>query len=121
MEILSNNKLLDLTGKTAVVTGGSVGIGFGISNRLAEAGANVVIASRNIDEAQKAADELTQKGYKVLAVKTDVANEEDVRNLLQETIKRFESIDVLVNNAGILMQQIWDLKIIFLIKSLQLI
>ena len=101
MEILSNNKLLDLTGKTAVVTGGSVGIGFGISNRLAEAGANVVIASRNIDEAQKAADELTQKGYKVLAVKTDVANEEDVRNLLQETIKRFESIDVLVNNAGI--------------------
>jgi len=101
MDILPNNKLLDLSGKTAIVTGGSMGIGFGISNRLAEAGANVVIASRNFEEAQKAAGELVQKGYKAQAVKTDVSIEEDVKNLVNETVRIYGSVDILVNNAGI--------------------
>jgi len=101
MNILPNNKLLDLSGKTAIVTGGSLGIGFGICNRLAEAGANVIIAARNLEETQKAADELTHKGYKAFAVKADVSIEEDVKNLLNETIKQYGSIDILVNNAGI--------------------
>ncbi len=101
MNILPNNKLLDLSGKTAIVTGGSLGIGFGICNRLAEAGANVVIAGRNLDEAKKAADELTQKGYKAQAVKADVSLEEDVKNLLTETLKQYGAVDILVNNAGI--------------------
>jgi 2-deoxy-D-gluconate 3-dehydrogenase len=101
MNILPNNKLLDLSGKTAIVTGGSLGIGFGISNRLAEAGANVIIAARNLDEAKKATNELTQKGYKAYAIKTDVSLETDVKNLLAETIKQYGSVDILVNNAGI--------------------
>lgn len=101
MNILPNNKLLDLSGKTAIVTGGSLGIGFGISSRLAEAGAKVIIAVRNLDEAKKAADELTQKGYKAFAVKADVSLEEEVKNLLAETIKQYGSVDILVNNAGI--------------------
>jgi len=100
MEILSKDKLLDLSGKTAIVTGGSIGIGYGISYRLAEAGANIVIAGRNIDEAKKAVEELTQKGFKVKAVKTDVSLEEDVKNLVAETVKLFGSVDILVNNAG---------------------
>ena len=87
MNILPNNSLLDLSGKTAIVTGGSVGIGYGICFRLAAAGANVVIAGRNLDDAKKAADELTQKGYQVIAVKADVSVESDVTNLLEETIK----------------------------------
>jgi 2-deoxy-D-gluconate 3-dehydrogenase len=100
MEILSKDKLLDLSGKTAIVTGGSIGIGYGISYRLAEAGANVVIAGRNIEEAKKAVEELTQKGFKVNAVKTDVSLEEDVKNLVVETVKLFGSVEILVNNAG---------------------
>lgn len=101
MEIIPNNKLLDLTGKTAIVTGGAVGIGYGITFRFAQAGANVVIAARSIDEAEKVASDLTTKGYKVKAVKADVANQADVTNLVAETVKLFGQIDILVNNAGI--------------------
>jgi 2-deoxy-D-gluconate 3-dehydrogenase len=100
MEIISKDKLLDLSAKTAIVTGGSIGIGYGISYRLAEAGANVVIAGRNLEEAQKAVDELKQKGYKAVAVRTDVSIEEDVKNLVKEAVKIFGSVDILVNNAG---------------------
>ncbi|MEK7495610.1 MAG: SDR family NAD(P)-dependent oxidoreductase [Patescibacteria group bacterium] len=101
MEILSKDKLLDLKGKTAVVTGGSLGIGYGVSYRLAEAGANVVVTSRNIEEVNKAVEELKQKGFKAVGVKTDVSLEEDVKNLVIESIKSFGSVDILVNNAGI--------------------
>jgi len=101
MEITSKDKLLNLSGKTAIVTGGSLGIGYGISYRLAEAGANVVIASRNLEEAQKAVEEIKQKGFQAVAVKTDVSKEEDVKNLVEEAIKQFGSINILVNNAGI--------------------
>jgi 2-deoxy-D-gluconate 3-dehydrogenase len=101
MNILPNNALLNLSGKTAIVTGGSMGIGYGICDRLAQAGANIVIAGRNIDEAQKAADEFIRKGYKVCAVKADVSVESDVKNLLDETVKQYGQVDILVNNAGI--------------------
>lgn len=101
MELISKDKLLNLSGKTAIVTGGSLGIGYGISYRLAEAGANVIIASRNFEEAQKTVEELKQKNFKVAAVKTDVSNEENVKNLITETVKLFGEINILVNNAGI--------------------
>ncbi len=101
MEILSKDKLLNLSGKTAIVTGGSSGIGYGISYRLAEAGANVVITSRNLEEVNKAVEELKQKGFKAAGVKTDVAQEAEVKNLVNETVKDFGSVDILVNNAGI--------------------
>lgn len=101
MNIVPNNKLLDLTGKTIIVTGGTVGIGFGITSRLAEAGANVVVANRNVGEAAKAIEELTQKGWNVKAVKADVSQEEDVKNLMKETVSLFGGLDILVNNAGV--------------------
>lgn len=101
MEILSKDKLLDLKGKTAIVTGGSLGIGYGISYRLAEAGANIVIASRNLDEGNKAATELTGLGFKVKAVRCDVSVEEEVKNVVKETVASYGGIDILVNNAGI--------------------
>lgn len=100
MDILSKDKLLDLNGKTAIVTGGSLGIGYGISYRLAEAGANVIVTSRNIDEVNKAVEELKQKGFQAVGVKCDVAIESDVKNLVTESLKSFGSIDILVNNAG---------------------
>ncbi len=101
MEIIPKDKLLNLSGKTAIVTGGSKGIGFGISFRLAEAGANVVIAGRKLDEAEKKAGELVAKGYKVKAVAADVSCEDDVKNLVAKTVEFFSGVDILVNNAGI--------------------
>jgi len=101
MELLPKDKLLNLSGKTAIVTGGSLGIGYGISYRLAEAGANVVVTSRNFEEVSKTVEELKQKGFKAFGVKCDVSIEEDVKNLVSESVKVFGSIEILVNNAGV--------------------
>lgn len=101
MELTALDNLLKLNGKTAIVTGGAGGIGYGISYRLAEAGANVVIANRNQDDANKAVTELTNQGWSAKAVATDVANEEQVKNMVSQTVELFGGIDILVNNAGI--------------------
>lgn len=93
--------LLDLSGKTAIVTGGAVGIGLGISRRLAEAGANVLIADMNAENAEKAKQELLAAGYKAEAVVTDVSREADVKAMVQKAIDAFGGVDMLVNNAGI--------------------
>lgn len=95
------SELLSLPGQTAVVTGGSRGIGFGIAYRLAEAGANIVIASLKADEAEKAVAELTAKGWRANFVHTDVSKEEDVKNMVKFTVDSFGSLDIMVNNAGI--------------------
>ncbi len=92
---------MDLSGKTAIVTGGAMGIGLGISYRLAEAGANVVIADIDEKAANDAADSLKKNGFKALAVKTDVSNEESVKSVVASSIKEYGSVDILVNNAGI--------------------
>lgn len=93
--------LLNLSGKTAIVTGGGIGIGFGIAYRLAEAGANVVIATRTEAEGTKAAADLKAKGWKAASVTTDVSVEADVKRMVDETIKAYGGVDILVNNAGI--------------------
>jgi len=93
--------VMNLQGKTAIVTGGALGIGFGIAYRLAEAGANVVIANRTEDEGKKAADDLVAKGWKAIAVKTDVSVESDVIAMVEKAVAQFGSVDILVNNAGI--------------------
>jgi len=100
MEFVPNKKLLDLSGKTAIVTG-AVGIGYGIINRLAEAGANVLVASRNEEEINKTVTEMTTKGYKVKGVKADVSIESEVKNIVETAVKEFGGVDILVNNAGI--------------------
>jgi 2-deoxy-D-gluconate 3-dehydrogenase len=101
MEMLSIQKIMDLSGKTAIVTGGAVGIGFGIANRLAEAGANVVIADVNEKAATEAAEALSGKGRKVSAIKTDVSDEGNVKDMIAFAVKTYGSVDILVNNAGI--------------------
>ncbi|MEX0616659.1 MAG: SDR family NAD(P)-dependent oxidoreductase [Candidatus Woykebacteria bacterium] len=95
------NKLLDLSSKTAVVTGAGVGIGFGIASRLAEAGANVVVADLSEERASEAARKLSGNGFKATAIAVDVSKEEDVQKMADESIKQFGGIDILVNNAGI--------------------
>ncbi|MDQ3098147.1 MAG: SDR family oxidoreductase [bacterium] len=100
MEIMPLSKLTDLSGKTAIVTG-AVGIGYGIAYRLAEAGANVVIASLIESEATDTVKKLTEKGWKAIAVQTNVSNEDSVKHMVKESVSHYGSVDILVNNAGI--------------------
>jgi 2-dehydro-3-deoxy-D-gluconate 5-dehydrogenase len=100
MEMLAANELLNLKGKSAIVTG-AVGIGYGIVYRLAEAGANVMVASRHKAEVDQIIKDLSSKGLNVKGVECDVSKEEDVKKMVRETVSAFGSIDILVNNAGI--------------------
>ena len=101
MKNISITQLLSLNQKTAIVTGGAVGIGYGIAYRLAEAGANVVISDINADAAQAAAAQLNAKGWKAVAVTADVSSPEGVEAMFNAAKKSFGTIDILVNNAGI--------------------
>ncbi|MCR4334447.1 MAG: SDR family oxidoreductase [Patescibacteria group bacterium] len=98
---ISLQQIINLKGKTAIVTGGAMGIGFGIATRLAEAGANVVIADLNEEAGNKAIKELNDKGFISAFVKTDVSDEQSVKTATDFAIKTYEGVDILVNNAGI--------------------
>ncbi len=89
-----------LDGKTAVVTGGSLGIGYGIAMGLAEAGANVAIASRREAQLKAAVQDLESTGIKVLGVKTDVLVAEEVEALAKCAASELGPIGIWVNNAG---------------------
>ncbi|EHR1328672.1 MAG: 3-oxoacyl-[acyl-carrier-protein] reductase [Clostridium perfringens] len=91
-----------LKDKVAIVTGGTRGIGRAIALKLADHGANIVINYRNSDkEAEELKGILEEKGVKVLAVKCDISNFEDSKNLMDKCKEVFGKIDILVNNAGI--------------------
>jgi 2-dehydro-3-deoxy-D-gluconate 5-dehydrogenase len=94
-------ELLDLTGKAAIVTGGAVGIGLGITRRLAEAGASVLIADIDAEQAARAAKELGEEGLRVESTAADVSVESDVHAIVDTALRLFGGIDILVNNAGI--------------------
>ena len=102
MERLPGIKLFDLTGRVAVVTGATKGLGFAISAALASAGAKVVIVSRNQHEADSVSNTIAdQYGQESFGVRCDVCNPDDVRSLFAQVSKRLGQLDVLVNNAGI--------------------
>jgi len=93
--------LFDLTGETAVVTGGGQGIGQAIAMAFAEAGANVVVAQRRLEVAEETAQMITKLGRKSLAMKCDVSRESEVESLVKGTVQKFGQLDIMVNNAGI--------------------
>ncbi len=95
------SELLNLSSKTAIVTGGAMGIGLGIVARLAEAGANVVIADLNEEVGNKSASDLTAEGYKVVFIKTDVSDQNSVQAAVDFAVSTYGGLDILVNNAGI--------------------
>lgn len=87
----------DLTGRTAIVSGASRGIGLAAARTLAEAGANVVVTSRKQESADAAAEQI---GPRALGLAAHAVDEEAARRCMQLTLERFGSIDILVNNAG---------------------
>lgn len=93
--------MFSLKGKTAIITGAERGIGLEIAVGFAKTGANIVIAGLQESEFEKAAARIETEGVTCICIRTDVSNEADVKNLVAETLKRFDTIDVLVNNAGI--------------------
>jgi NAD(P)-dependent dehydrogenase (short-subunit alcohol dehydrogenase family) len=95
------NDLFSLQGKTAIVTGGGRGLGEQIAEAYADAGANVVVCSRNLEACQQISDSLLAKGVRSLALKCDVSNPEEIQYVVDETIKEFGRIDILVNNSGV--------------------
>jgi NAD(P)-dependent dehydrogenase (short-subunit alcohol dehydrogenase family) len=97
--------MFDLSGRIAIVTGGNQGIGFGIAQGLAGAGATVVIANRRAAEGQKAAESLRQEGYKAIAIPTDVSQKASIAAMVKEVLKQFRKIDILVNNAGVIIRK----------------
>ena len=99
MAVLEQFRLDD---RTAVVTGGNRGIGKGIATALAEAGADVVIANRDVRSSTEAAEELEERtDATVLAIPVDVTDGASVQALVDRTLEAFDGIDVLVNNAGV--------------------
>jgi len=92
--------LLDLTGKTALVTGAAQGFGFAAAQRLAEAGAAVLLTDRRGDAVEAAAGRLSQYGERVSWAAGDVSVPDDVDALVAIAVERFGSLDVLVNNAA---------------------
>jgi len=94
------NELTDLSGKVAIVTG-AVGIGFGIARRLGQAGAKVVVASRNKEQVDETVETLQKQQCDISGVVTDVSSEQQVQQMLDFTLKTYSRVDILVNNAGI--------------------
>jgi 3-oxoacyl-[acyl-carrier protein] reductase len=94
-------KELELLGKVALVTGGAQGIGRAIALLLAQKGADIVVSDINLEKAEGTAKEIEAIGRRAMAIRTDVANTNDVEHMVQAVLEKFGQIDILVNNAGI--------------------
>jgi 2-deoxy-D-gluconate 3-dehydrogenase len=109
-------QLFDLTGKAAIVTGGAMGIGQGIALRLAEAGAGVMITDINLEAANNTVIQIRSKGGKAEAIKGDASSVADAKRTVQEAVRAFGRLDIIVNNAGIypfapalqMTEELWD-------------
>jgi len=93
-------QLFDLKGKTALITGGSRGLGLQMAHALGEAGARLMLSARKADELEQAVAELQAAGIDARWVAADCAKEEDIHRLASETLQRMGDVHILVNNAG---------------------
>ena len=100
--MLPGIKQFDLSGRSAIVTGGSKGLGEAMAAGLASAGADVLLTSRNLNEAESAAARIaTDFGRKAIGFKADVVKEAEVNAMMAKALEEFGRVDVLVNNAGV--------------------
>ena len=97
--------LFDLSGKTAIVTGGNQGIGFAIAEGLARHGAHIVIANRRVDQGDAAAQRLLNEGLAAEAVQTDVNDGASVEHMVATVVERLRHIDILVNSAAVIVRK----------------
>jgi NAD(P)-dependent dehydrogenase (short-subunit alcohol dehydrogenase family) len=96
----SVQKLFDLTGQTALVTGGSRGLGLQIAEALGEAGAKIMLTSRKARDLEEAAAHLQAKGIDARWIAADASQPADIQRVVDETMERLGRIDILINNAG---------------------
>ncbi|MDQ0232722.1 SDR family oxidoreductase [Metabacillus malikii] len=94
------DELFNLSNKTAIVTGGGRGLGEIMAHALADAGANVVVCSRDIDTCKAVSEALKQKGVQSLAFECDVTDPAQVEHVVNETVAQFGTLDILINNSG---------------------
>lgn len=107
---------MDFKGKTALITGSARGLGKAIAEKLASLGAAVVISDVLMEQAEETVREFKEKGYEAFAFKADVTSGEDVKNMFDTIIAKYEKIDIVVNNAGItkdtllirMSEEFWD-------------
>lgn len=100
--MLPGIKLFDLTGRTAIITGGSKGLGSAMAEGLASAGADLLLISRNQEEVEETAARIqSDYGNRVIGIKTDVTNADQVATMTDRAMTEFGKIDILINNAGI--------------------
>jgi NAD(P)-dependent dehydrogenase (short-subunit alcohol dehydrogenase family) len=92
--------LFDISGKVAIVTGASRGIGLAIAERYAEAGAKVVISSRKQESLEELAEEMRGKGYDVTPIAAHNGDKDALQNLVNKTVEAYGAVDILVNNAA---------------------
>jgi NAD(P)-dependent dehydrogenase (short-subunit alcohol dehydrogenase family) len=97
---MNTKKLFDLSGRVAIITGGSIGLGRHMAEGLAEMGANLVLCARKKERCEQAAEELRLLGVKTLALGCDVKNPDQVQAVVDATVAQFGRIDILINNAG---------------------
>jgi gluconate 5-dehydrogenase len=93
-------KLFDLTGKTALITGGSRGLGLQMAHALGEAGAKIMLSSRKAEDLEQAAAELQAAGIDARWIAADCAKDAEITRLADETLQRMGDVDILINNAG---------------------
>lgn len=92
---------MELKNEVAIVTGGGYGLGEAVCYKLAKEGAAVGIADNNIDHGKRVANKILQEGGKALAIKTDVGNSTEVKNMVQQVLSQYGRLDILVNNVGV--------------------
>jgi 2-dehydro-3-deoxy-D-gluconate 5-dehydrogenase len=102
---MSIHQLFDLTGKTAIVTGGNGGLGLAMATGLARAGANIVVAARTADKTREALAHIESLGVQARGIPVDVTRESEIQRLVSEAGEAFGRIDILVNNAGVTMRK----------------
>jgi len=100
--MLPGIKQFDLTGRTAIITGGSKGLGVAMGAGLASAGADLLLVSRNADEASEAAKQIAADfGCRAVGIAADVTKPDDVQGMTNRCLKEFGRVDILINSAGI--------------------
>jgi NAD(P)-dependent dehydrogenase (short-subunit alcohol dehydrogenase family) len=97
-----NLPYFDLSGKVAIITGGATGIGRGLAEGLADAGATIVLAARRVNVLEEACQEIADRaGVPTYPHRLDITSTEEINALVDDTVKKFGRVDILINNAGV--------------------